>query len=552
MAHKPTVASVLAGWVVLSLCASSPADTVRVTTYADLVSAAVNAPASGRTITVARGTYYQSNVIWPVGKSNMTIQGETSNPNDTVLVGMGIDNSSQSHNIGIDSCPHFTLQNLTLKNSYYHAIQVNTNSHYPTIRNCILWDNGEAAVKSTSNGTSYSDYGLVENCRIGFTTNGHRSVVEGIDLIASKGWVIRNNSFINVTAVGSVAYGAFGKGNSQDTIIENNLFYNCDVAASFGDGGTGLQYFRDGDTSYEHQNGIIRNNVMVGGRDAAVYVAWSRNARIYNNLSYKQVLTFQARWSTTTASFRNNIAVVSPSNPGEPIVRWRESAADAGSSNNVYGSDSWFVAPAIAETGDFHLLPAASLAIDKGYALPADVPTDKDGVARPQGSGFDIGPYERIGNRPPTIDAGTDQPACEGQVVHLHAAAGDPDSDTLSYTWSQPAGLTVALGGGTTADASFTAPVVSTSAQAGLTFTCTVNDGKGGIASDSVNARVWMLGDINRDSSVDVVDLLTFADAWNSVKGDARYNALCDFNSDNSVDLVDLLALAGSWGRTLN
>lgn len=87
------------------------------------------------------------------------IQGETNNPNDTVLVGMGIDNASQSHNIGIDNCPHFTLQNMTLKNSYYHAIQVNANSHYPTIRNCILWDNGEAGVKSTSDGTSYSDYG---------------------------------------------------------------------------------------------------------------------------------------------------------------------------------------------------------------------------------------------------------------------------------------------------------------------------------------------------------------------------------------------------------
>jgi hypothetical protein len=58
-------------------------------------------------------------------------------------------------------------------------------------------------------------------------------------------------------------------------------------------------------------------------------------------------------------------------------------------SNNLTAS-----CPAFANAAgtDFHLA-SGSIAIDQGTTL-AEVPTDKDGVTRPQGSAYDIGAYE--------------------------------------------------------------------------------------------------------------------------------------------------------------
>ncbi len=154
-------------------------------------------------------------------------------------------------------------------------------------------------------------------------------------------------------------------------------------------------------------------------------------------------------------------------------------------------------------------------------------------------------------NSPPTVDAGADQNAYEGQIVHLHATASDPDSDPLTYEWTQTAGLSVTLSGANTSDASFTAPAVSTVGQAGMTFRVTVNDGKGGTANDSVNVRVYLAGDATHNDVVDISDLLVLAAAYASSEGDPRFNPACDFNKDGAVDATDMLLLSNSWGERL-
>jgi hypothetical protein len=61
-------------------------------------------------------------------------------------------------------------------------------------------------------------------------------------------------------------------------------------------------------------------------------------------------------------------------------------------SGNLYG-DPLFVSPAFGTTGDYHL-KSGSPAIDKGSSVDAPL-DDLDGNPRPQGTGFDIGAYER-------------------------------------------------------------------------------------------------------------------------------------------------------------
>jgi hypothetical protein len=154
-------------------------------------------------------------------------------------------------------------------------------------------------------------------------------------------------------------------------------------------------------------------------------------------------------------------------------------------------------------------------------------------------------------NLAPTVDAGVDQVAYEGQLVQLHATGSDPDTDPLAYAWTQIAGLTVILNGADAADASFTAPAVSTVSQASMTFQVTVNDGKGGTANDSVNVRVYLAGDANHNDIVDVSDLLAVAAAWGTSQADPMYNPSCDFNNDGLVDAADLLMLSNNWGKRL-
>ncbi len=60
---------------------------------------------------------------------------------------------------------------------------------------------------------------------------------------------------------------------------------------------------------------------------------------------------------------------------------------------------------------------------------------------------------------------------------------------------------------------------------------------------------VHLVGDVNNDGHVDVVDLLLFSDAFGSATGDANYNPACDFDSDGSVDVIDVLYLAENFGK---
>ena len=74
---------------------------------------------------------------------------------------------------------------------------------------------------------------------------------------------------------------------------------------------------------------------------------------------------------------------------------------------------------------------------------------------------------------------------------------------------------------------------------------------RGGLAYDGRYAFVpsqHIVGDINNDGSVDVVDLLYLVDTFGMVFGDATYNPAADFNGDFSIDVVDLLTFVENFG----
>lgn len=59
-----------------------------------------------------------------------------------------------------------------------------------------------------------------------------------------------------------------------------------------------------------------------------------------------------------------------------------------------------------------------------------------------------------------------------------------------------------------------------------------------------------LVGDLDGDGTVDIVDLLTFSSGWGTIAGEAGYDAASDFNGDGVIDIVDLMQLATSWDHT--
>ncbi len=65
-----------------------------------------------------------------------------------------------------------------------------------------------------------------------------------------------------------------------------------------------------------------------------------------------------------------------------------------------------------------------------------------------------------------------------------------------------------------------------------------------------IKVQVRILGDVNGDGSVDVMDLSTVSLAYGSYAGEPNYNPLADLNQDGLVDMRDLTTVARNLGQT--
>ncbi|MCL1897702.1 MAG: bacterial Ig-like domain-containing protein [Micrococcales bacterium] len=475
-------------------------DEVTATSIDELQNYIYSAPPQGRVITLQAGEYTQNSIIRIEGHNNITIQGSTSDYNDTVIRGWGIDNSAIAHNVYINASSYVTIKNLTLKESYFHAVQIANGSHYFYADHVKGWDNGEAAFKISSGvwgaagAEQVSDFGVIRNSYIGFTTAGARPVIEGIDGVGAKGWLISGNTVENVrypSGSSSVAYGIYFKGNSIDSVLENNVIINSDIGLSFGNGSTGWQYFRYGDTRFEHQGGIMRNNVVKStSKDTGIVLRSATGFKVYNNTVWNSPTYPYASICLRIAETGNPPGVPDPepTQNGEivnNILRYQiEPNWGAGGNdqipativkeNNLVTSDQSIFIDTSA--GDFHLAATATNAIGQGANLYSDVPFDADGVERPATGPFEIGAYQLVGGVPVTLDwiGITAQPTkvtyTEGEsldLTGLEVTATYSDSSTADVT----ADVTTSPAAGTALNTVGSQTVTVTYVEAGVTRT---------------------------------------------------------------------------------
>jgi outer membrane protein OmpA-like peptidoglycan-associated protein len=99
---------------------------------------------------------------------------------------------------------------------------------------------------------------------------------------------------------------------------------------------------------------------------------------------------------------------------------------------------------------------------------------------------FTFGRHPVMVNRPPAVSLSADKNSIiqgSGDSIHLHAAASDPDGDSLTYAWSTSCGSVQGSG----ADAQWTG---GSAAVGNCTTTVRVDDAHGGNASASLDSRV--------------------------------------------------------------
>jgi hypothetical protein len=377
----------------------SPSGSVVTVSTESALQAAVNSITSGTTILVQPGTYNLTSTLWlNRNVENVAIRGSTNSCDDVLLIGRGMSNASYGnvpHGIWIGNARNVLVANLTIRDVYYHPIQLDPNAgaQAPRIYNVRLVDAGEQFVKSSArtSGASGVNNGIVEYSIMEYTTTARSNYTNGVDVHQGASWIVRHNLFRNIRApAGQLAGPAVLMWNgSRDSIIENNLFLNVQYGIALG---------LNGSKADDHVGGIVRNNFFhrngSQSGDVGITINNSANTKVLHNtviVSGTHSNGIEYRFPATTGvEIRYNLM--------DAEVQQRDGATGTVSNNVTHAQPSWFVN---AAAGDLHLVAIATAAIDKAAAHPS-VPTDYDAETRPQGTVPDIGADEfSLGSQAP-------------------------------------------------------------------------------------------------------------------------------------------------------
>jgi hypothetical protein len=312
-----------------------------------------------------------------------------------------------SNNISINT-DDVTVANLTLRHPKFHTIQIRGEKGLQgtKIYNVHLVDAGQQFVKvSTGDGTKgkFADNGLVACSLIEYMTYARGtdvtppSYTNGVDILAGKGWVIRDNVFRRIRSqAGPAGPAILAWRNALDTVVQRNLIVDCWRGIALGLS-TPNKHSRGGaDVLYDHQHGLVENNVILAlhePADAAIENNFAFNSRVlHNTVYYHEAVKHAVDWAIeyrfppTTAVIQNNLTNLRILK--RPPYPHQEARVEG---NITRAAPAWF---RDLTHEDAHLVEAAP-AIDAGVSVP-DSTNDIDGDTRPAGHAPDAGADEFV------------------------------------------------------------------------------------------------------------------------------------------------------------
>ncbi|MGE3539943.1 MAG: hypothetical protein AB7N91_21225 [Candidatus Tectimicrobiota bacterium] len=367
----------------------------------------LRAASPGTIFLLADGLYTLArNQSVEVNTPRVTIRSASGNRDAVILEG-GYNNVS----INTDDV---TVADVTLRNAKDHSIQVRGEKGIKrtSIYNVHLVDSGQQFVKvsAPADGTSgqAAEDGLVACSLVEYTTysrgNGTTapSYTNGVDILAGKGWTIRDNVFRRIRSqAGPVGPSIYLGRNTTDSVVQRNLLVDCWRGIALGLSAPG-KFSRGGpQVQSDHQNGLVENNVFLAlhePADAAIENNYALNSRIVHNTAYyNENLKHAVSWAieyrfppTAGIVIQNNLT-------NRPIVKRRpapiEEATIQGNITNA--TPAWFRDLA---NEDVHLVEHVP-AIDAGVQTSESL-EDMDGEKRLVGPGPDAGADEYTGLAP--------------------------------------------------------------------------------------------------------------------------------------------------------
>ena len=346
---------------------------------------------SGSTVILEPGTYKLTGTLGiNSGVRDVTIRGKTDSCDDVVLVGMGMRNEHYGpvpHGFWLANVQKITIANLTVKEFYYHPIQLepSAGAQAPRFYNLHLIDAGQQFIKSSSNpgGVGVND-GIVEYCTFEFTGTARSSYTGGVDVLQGANWIVRHNLFKNIRApAGQLAGPAILMWQgSKNSVIEGNLLLNVQYGIALG---------LDPVTTVDHTGGIVRNNFIhrtsAQSGDVGITINNSAGTQVLHNTvilngTYPHAIEYRFP-ASKGLEIRYNLC--------DARIQERDGGQAVVADNVTHAQAAWFKN---AAAGDLHLSASASAAIDRARQHP-DATTDYDGDKRPAGSAPDIGADER-------------------------------------------------------------------------------------------------------------------------------------------------------------
>ena len=387
---------------------------------------------AGSTLFIRGGTYNETinpaSYTLPTGtaQSPILISGYQS---EVVTITNGI---IIQDNVNSSIVAYLIFDHLTVRNNGDPAFRVAGNSHHIKIMNSDLQafatsqtQQNAPNIVQIAQGTSFNE---VINCDV------HDAPV-AFDLgvtLGHYGFYVggQNNIYDGNRIYNNTGYGInlFQSGSSQvnNNIIRNNTFYNnCFDDGNRGNGANAV-IIGSGSNNLMYNNVIYNNNCT--GTGAAVSVGYTNGGTgnaVYNNTIYNNNGPGIAVDVTAPGTIvRNNIVYNNNGNPSNPQILNDSSGSTL--SHNLT-TDPHFEN---AGAANFKLL-TDSPAKDTGITL-ASVPTDKDGVSRPQGPAYDIGAYEFVSGGPTPPNPPT------GNPIYVAKTGNDNNSCTAAESQSTP------------------------------------------------------------------------------------------------------------------
>ena len=413
---------------------------VIVGTVTELVMAVDAANAGGDKNILVRDGAYTLDAALVIRADNVTVRGASGNRDTVILRGNGME-GDVSH-IFLVEADNFTAREMTLRDVYYHAIQMQPWAQAPSIINLHILDTYEQIVKVAYDDNRpevHSDNGLVENCLFEYSAGiGPQYYIGGVDAHSAWNWVIRGNTFrdIRSPSVSIAEHAIHFWSDSRNTLVERNIIVNCDRGIGFGLGDRG------------HHGGIIRNNFIYhdsseGYADVGISLESAPGAQVYNNSIYQKNTypnAIEYRFEATTG-------VLIANNLTNRAITQRNGASGTLSNNVAAALSSWLVD---VSSGNLHLATPVPSVVDQAIFIEG-LTDDIDGNGRPQGGGYDIGADE--------YGISDSCPDCSGDVVVVGDISFPADATCEcvgSASITIGPGVTVHLG----ATVTFKAPVV--------------------------------------------------------------------------------------------